>query len=150
MKALSKGILALCIAAIFASCSKDANPSEGGSDIKLDIPAEVTIKANATTISFNVIDGKSPKQTDIMIMEGAAGQKFCKIKSASSSSMTAELYSGIRSGQHKISIQRGLDIMYLGTTEIIIETSEQEPETETEPEPEPATGSTIYGKVLEC
>lgn len=141
MKALSKGILALCIAAIFASCSKDANPSEGGSDIKLDIPAEVTIKANATTISFNVIDGKSPKQTDIMIMEGAAGQKFCKIKSASSSSMTAELYSGIRSGQHKISIQRGLDISYQGTTNITIEALSDEELVK------PDGRSTVYGRV---
>lgn len=141
MKALSKGILALCIAAIFASCSKDANPSEGGSDIKLDIPAEVTIKANATTISFNVIDGKSPKQTDILIMEGAAGQKFCKIKSASSSSMTAELYSGIRSGQHKISIQRGLDISYQGTTNITIEALSDEELVK------PDGRSSVYGRV---
>lgn len=141
MKALSQGILTLCFAFLFAGCSKDVNPSGEGSDVKLDIPAEMTIKADATTVSFSVIDGLAPKQTDILIMDGPAGQKFCKILSASSSSMTAELYSGIKTGQHKISIQRGLDILPQGTTRIVIASLSDDELVK------PNASSTVYGKV---
>lgn len=141
MKALSQGILTLCFAVLFAGCSKDVNPSGEGSDVKLDIPAEMTIKADATTVSFSVIDGLAPKQTDILIMDGPAGQKFCKILSASSSSMTAELYSGIKTGQHKISIQRGLDILPQGTTRIVIASLSDDELVK------PNASSTVYGKV---
>lgn len=141
MKALTKGILLLCFMAFSAGCGKDENPSEGGFDVKLDIPAEMTVKADAASVSFNVIDGKSPKQTDILIMDGPAGQKFCKILSVSSSSITTELYSGLKAGQHKISIQRGIDIALQGTTKIVIEAVSDDELIK------PDARSTVYGRV---
>ena len=116
-------------------------------DVNLEIPAEIIIGQDAKSIEFQVIDGKAPKSGDVMILDGPAGQKFCKILSASSEKTSVELYEGLQEGQHKVSIQRSTEIKSLGTTIFILEKNEEEG-TETPPVVvEPAAGSTIYGQV---
>ena len=92
---------------LFVSCTPEENPQTGsGFDVRLDIPSEITINEGASSIEFGVIEGKAPLKTDLIILDGPAGQKFCKILSVTSAKATVELYSGIKEGQHKVSVQR--------------------------------------------
>ena len=117
-------------------------------DVSLEIPAEITIGPDAESIEFQVIDSKAPESSDVMILDGSAGQKFCKILSVSSEKVTVELYDEPQEGQHQISIQRGTEIKSLGTTVFVLEKNGEEGGTETPPVVvEPAAGSTIYGQV---
>lgn len=132
----------LLTAAVFAGCTPENQPgSEApGLDVNLEIPAEITLTQGATAIEFNVIDGKNPKQSDIIILDGPAGQKFCKILSSTPAAIKVELYTGFKEGNHKVSVQRNLDIKALGTTKISYAKLADD-------DIKPAAGSTIYGKV---
>ena len=67
----------------FIGCTPEDQPgaTQTGFDVNLEIPAEITIETDTKTIGFNIIDGKAPKPADMIILDGPAGQKFCKIKS---------------------------------------------------------------------
>ena len=149
-----KTFITLALAVAFAGCTPEENPAGNTDfDVRLDIPAEIVLEADAKSVEFTVVDGKAPKQSDLVILDGPAGQKFCKILSASSQKVSVELYKGLQEGQHKISIQRGAEIKTLGTTTFIISKAEDEGGEEggTENPPvnvEPAQGSTIYGQVV--
>lgn len=141
MKTLLRTLFLLTFTAFIASCTPEEQPGTTDSfDVKLEIPAELTIAQNATSIEFNVLEGKAPKQSDIIILDGPAGQKFCKILSVSSTQIKVELYSGFKEGQHKVSVQRNLDVKSLGTTRISYAKLSDD-------QIQPTAGSTIYGKV---
>ncbi len=142
MKTLRHLLFMLLTAAVFAGCTPENQPgSEApGLDVNLEIPAEITLTQGATAIEFNVIDGKNPKQSDIIILDGPAGQKFCKILSSTPAAIKVELYTGFKEGNHKVSVQRNLDIKALGTTKISYAKLADD-------DIKPAAGSTIYGKV---
>ena len=121
-------------------CTPEEKPSgDTGFDVNLEIPAEISIEADAKSIEFNVIDGKAPKSSDLIILDGPAGQKFCKIQSASSEKIKVELYSGFKEGQHKVAVQRNLDVKSLGTTKITYKVFDDGVHAE--------SGSSVYGKV---
>ena len=141
MKTLLKFFFLLSMAALSVGCTPEENPgTTDGFDVRLEIPAEVTIAQDATSIEFNVIDGMAPKQTDIIILDGPSGQKFCKILSSSSTRTQVELYKNFKEGQHKVSVQRNLDVKMLGTTRISYAMI-------SDAQIQPSAGSTIYGKV---
>lgn len=141
MKTLHNRLFLLLIAVAFVGCTPEENPGSTDSfDVMLDIPAEMTLAQDATSIEFDVVDGKAPKQSDIMILDGPAGQKFCKILSTSASQVKIELYTGLKEGRHKVSVQRNLDTKVLGTTKISYARLSDE-------DISPEAGSTIYGKV---
>ena len=122
------------------SCTPEEKPSgDAGFDVSLEIPAEIVLETNAKSIEFNVVDGKAPKSSDLIILDGPAGQKFCKIQSASSSKVKVELYSGVKEGDHKVSVQRNLDVKYLGTTKISYKVFDDGVHAE--------SGSSVYGRV---
>ena len=138
-----KHYLPLIIAmAAFFGCTPEEKPSQNpsGLDVELEIPAEIIIEENAKTIGFNVIDGKAPKLNDLILLDGPAGQKFCKIKSISGGIVSVELYSGVKEGDHKVSVQRTLETKYLGTTKIKFNIHDDGIHAE--------NGSTVYGKVF--
>ena len=142
MKSILHYVFPLLALVFCLSCTPEENPAgDNGFDVRLDIPAEILVEADASSIEFAVLEGKAPKQSDMMILDGPAGQKFCKILSATTSSVKVELYDGLKSGQHKISVQRGLDVKYLGTTKISLKALDDAELVK------PSTGSTIYGKV---
>lgn len=133
-------LFAIIIGSIILGCSPEEQPGEnGGFDVKLNIPTEITLDEGATSIDFSVIDGKAPKQTDILYLDGPAGHKSCKILSVSSEKISVGLYSGFVEGLHKVSIQRGLDILNLGTANITFKVFDDGVK--------PASGSSVYGKV---
>ena len=141
MKTLQFTLSLLLLAVVFAGCTPEENPGSTDSfDVRLNIPAEMTIAQDATSIEFEAGDGKAPKQSDLIILDGPAGRKFCKILSISGSKVKVEIYSGFKEGKHKISIQRNLDIKVLGTTNITYARLSDD-------DIRPAAGSTIYGKV---
>lgn len=125
----------------FIGCTPEDQPgaTQTGFDVNLEIPAEITIETDTKTIGFNIIDGKAPKPSDMIILDGPAGQKFCKIKSTSGGVATVELYSGFKEGTHKVSIQRNLDVKYLGSTRIAYKVYDDGVR--------PENGSSVYGKV---
>lgn len=129
-------------AAVTAACAPENLPGTepDGLDVNLEIQAETTLAQDATTIEFKVIDGKSPRQSDIIILEGPAGQKFCRILSASATLVKVELYPGFKEGKHKVSVQRNLEVKVLGTTKISFAKLSDD-------DIRPEAGSTIYGKV---
>lgn len=142
MKSILHYVFPLLALVFCLSCTPEENPAgDNGFDVRLDIPAEILVEADASSIEFAVLEGKAPKQSDMMILDGPAGQKFCKILSATTSSVKVELYDGLKSGQHKISVQRGLDVKYLGSTKISLKESTDDELVR------PGAGSTIYGKV---
>jgi len=141
MKTLKKSLLLILAAGCSIFCTPQENPESTKTDMQLEIPSKIVLEEDAATIEFNVIDGKAPIQTDLVILDGPAGQKFCKILSVSQDKITVELYSGLRKGQHKISIQRGLDTFFLGTTIFDFKQLTDDDAVT------PAEGSTIYGKV---
>lgn len=142
MKTLRHLLFMLLTAAVFAGCTPENQPGSeaSGLDVNLEIPAEITLTQGATAIEFNVIDGKNPKQSDIIILDGPAGQKFCKILSSTPAAIKVELYTGFKEGNHKVSVQRNLDVKALGTTKISYAKLADD-------DIKPAAGSTIYGKV---
>ena len=132
----------LTIAALaLIGCTPEDQPgtTQTGFEVNLEIPAEIVIEPDAKTIDFKVVDGKAPAQTDIIILNGPAGQKFCKIQSASSERVKVELYSGFKEGEHKVSVQRNLDVKYLGTTKISYNVYDDGIRAE--------NGSSVYGKI---
>lgn len=140
MKTLLKTTSLLLFCLCFINCTPEEKPGDSsGFDVKLEIPATINLGIGATTIDFNVIDGKAPKQTDLIILDGPAGQKFCKILSSSSQSITVELYTDFQNGSHKISVQRGLDVLSLGTCVISVEAYDDGVNPDKE--------STVYGRV---
>ena len=142
MKFHSYKLFLLFAAAIIVGCTPEENPAADGTlDVEIEVPAEISIEQEASAIEFKVLNGKAPKQSDVIILDGPAGKKFCKILSASASAVKVELYTPFKEGQHKVSLQRNLDIKSLGTTRIsFIKISD-------EVLVQPAPGSTIYGKV---
>ena len=142
MKTLRYLLFMLLTAAVFAGCTPENQPGSeaSGLDVNLEIPAGITLTQGATAIEFNVIDGKNPKQSDIIILDGPAGQKFCKILSSTPAAIKVELYTGFKEGNHTVSVQRNLDVKALGTTKISYAKLADE-------DIKPAAGSTIYGKV---
>lgn len=133
-------LFAIIIGSIILACSPEEQPGgDGVFDVKLNIPSDITLDEGATSIEFGVIDGKAPKQTDVMYMDGPAGHKSCKILSVSSEKVTIGLYSGFMEGVHKVSVQRGLDILNLGSTNITYRVIDDGVH--------PEQGSSVYGKV---
>lgn len=132
----------LTVAALaLIGCTPEDQPgtTQTGFDVNLEIPAEIVIEPDAKTIDFKVVDGKAPAQTDMIILNGPAGQKFCKIKTISGNVVSVELYAGVKEGQHKVSVQRSLDIKSLGTTNIKFKVNDDGVHAE--------SGSSVYGKV---
>ena len=122
------------------ACTPEENPAgDTGFDVNLDIPTEIKIETDTKSIEFDVIDGKAPKSNDLIILDGPAGQKFCKILAVSSAKVQVELYSGIKEGQHKVSVQRNLDVKYLGTTKLSFNVYDDGIHAE--------GGSSVYGKI---
>lgn len=135
-------LLAIAALTAFFGCTPGDKPSQNTDafDVSLEVPAEIIIEPDAKTIEFNILDGKAPAQTDMIILNGPAGQKFCKILSVTSAKVTVELYSGIKEGQHKVSVQRGLDVIALGTTKLTFNVKDDGVH--------PEGGSSVYGKVF--
>lgn len=135
-------LLAIAALTAFFGCTPEDKPSQNTDafDVSLEVPAEIIIEPDAKTIEFNILDGKAPAQTDMIILNGPAGQKFCKILSVTSAKVTVELYSGIKEGQHKVSVQRGLDVIALGTTKLTFNVKDDGVH--------PEGGSSVYGKVF--
>lgn len=125
----------------FIGCTPEDQPgaTQTGFDVNLEIPAEITIETDTKTIGFNIIDGKAPNPADMIILEGPAGKKFCKIKSIAGGIVNVELYSGFKEGTHKVSVQRNLDVKVLGTTNIKFKVIDDGVHAE--------SGSSVYGKV---
>ena len=75
-----KTFITLALAVAFAGCTPEENPAGNTDfDVRLDIPAEIVLEADAKSVEFTVVDGKAPKSSDIMILNGSAGQKFCNL-----------------------------------------------------------------------
>ena len=107
---MKRYLLLLTVAsAAFFGCTPEDKPTQdpAGFDVRLEIPAEIVIEQDAKTIEFNILDGKAPAQTDMIILNGPAGQKFCQIQSVSSAKVKIDLYSGFKEGQH------GLNTVFL-------------------------------------
>ena len=139
---MKRYLLLLTVAsAAFFGCTPEDKPTQdpAGFDVRLEIPAEIIIEQDAKTIEFNILDGKAPVQTDMIILNGPAGQKFCKIKTISGNVVSVELYAGVKEGQHKVSVQRSLDIKSLGTTNIKFKVYDDGVH--------PESGSSVYGRV---
>lgn len=138
-----KHYLSILIIAVltFIGCTPEDQPgaSPTGFDVNLEIPAEIIIEPTATSIDFKVVDGKAPAATDLIILNGPAGQKFCKIKTISGNVVSVELYAGVKEGQHKVSVQRSLDVKSLGTTNIKFKVYDDGVH--------PESGSSVYGRV---
>ncbi len=139
-----KHYLSILIIAVltFIGCTPEDQPGAAptGFDVNLEIPAEIVIEPDAKTIDFKVVDGKAPAQTDMIILNSPAGQKFCKIKTISGGVVSVELYSGFKEGQHKVSVQRNLDVKSLGTTNIKFKVNDDGVHAE--------SGSSVYGRVF--
>ena len=138
---MRKGLITTLLAGLVLwNCSPEEQPGNNtGFDVSLEIPAEITIEQDAKSLEFTVIDGKAPKSSDLIILDSPAGQKFCKIQSASSERVKVELYSGFKEGEHKVSVQRNLDVKYLGTTKISYNVYDDGIRAE--------NGSSVYGKI---
>ena len=150
---MKRSLSVLILASLaFIGCTGEDQPGTTPEifDVSLEIPAEIIIEQNARSIEFKVIDGKAPESSDMMILDGPEGEKYCKILSVSSEKATVELYDDPQDGRHSVSVQRGTEIKPLGTTMFILEKEENGEEGGTETPPvvvEPAAGSTVYGQV---
>ena len=52
-------IFTLLAAAVSYSCTPEEKPGDNKDfDVKLEIPAQLTVKSNATTLEFSVLEGK--------------------------------------------------------------------------------------------
>ena len=120
------------------SCSDDSN-GDRPFDVDFVVPESVTISPEDNTLTFRVRFGKSPEESDIIVLESEGKTFECTIVDVSEKNFTFKLYEGVRAGNHKVSIKRGSKVKAMGETNIIIDfgTIEVTPE----------EGVTVYGSV---
>ena len=54
-----KTFITLALAVAFAGCTPEENPAGNTDfDVRLDIPAEIVLEADAKSVEFTVVDGK--------------------------------------------------------------------------------------------
>lgn len=107
----------------------------------LDIPENVTVDAGTMEISFRIVAGMAPEQTDKLVLEGKEGNTECGFNSVTDRYVYATLPSGFVSGTYKVYVSRGDQKKYMGETVILIDYSSSD-------DIEIEDGQNLYGKVL--
>ena len=119
-----------------SSCS-DSNGVDSSFDVDFVVPESVTLTPDENILTFRVRFGKSPEESDIIVLETAGKSHDCPITAVSEKSFTINLYNGLEAGSHTVSVKRGTRVKEMGVMNVIISASGIKPE----------SGSTVYGIV---
>ena len=116
-------------------------------DVQFNVPEAVDVNYGSTEMSFRVMFGKVPLQSDIIILGDPSGNLHdCAITKLSQTSFSIRLYDGMVSGVYNVYIQRGsLKILKGSMTVTITYKSDIVEEEELKPE----EGNNVYG-VVSC
>lgn len=113
--------LLLILSAFIAVVSCADKDKDSAFDVQFSVPEELDIDFDVRELSFRVMFGKAPLETDeIVLVDPMGASHVCKIISVSSSSFTIALYEGMTSGEYKVSIQRGAAKRQMGTMKVYI------------------------------
>lgn len=150
MKIIMRKIFCLTISVLFVllgaySCQEPEETTASGIDVSFAIPeyVEATEDDGVTTLTFQILDGKAPIETDEILLESEAGTMILgKITDLSSSSFSAVFTSSLPQGSYTVFIRRDGNRKQIGNRNQLYVTivSGVIP---VEPDPE----STVYGLV---
>lgn len=125
---------------LFQGCGK----KEEGFDVQFEVPEEVTISSEATSMQFKIMFGKAPDISDKVVLGDPSGKlTICDIISVSGGRFTISLYQGLVSGRYNVYIQRGDNKKLMGRMNVTINYGGGTEDIIVEPEP----GATVYGIV---
>ena len=128
-------LLAVVITAF--ACTKQTPADDF--DVRLDIPSEMVLDHDATTLRFGVRDGKAPKGTDVLLLTGSGPQRVCSFTSLTASYAVIARPADLTEGSYSVSVQRGAKVLAQGTMRLVLRKDDDGVR--------PAAGSTVYGKV---
>lgn len=143
LNVLRGGLLSSIACIIFSFSIFGCNTNTASSELVavLDIPENVTVDAGTMEISFRIVAGMAPEQTDKLVLEGKEGNTECGFNSVTDRYVYATLPSGFVSGTYKVYVSRGDQKKYMGETVILIDYSSSD-------DIEIEDGQNLYGKVL--
>lgn len=138
MKNLIKYLLLLVIVFQYTACSDKEDKPIDDFDVQFELPGSIDISPGGEHV-FKVKEGKAPASSDTFILESDGGISFvCAIIGASSESFTIRLANEVKTGSHRVFVQRGDRKKPFGRTYInIVEDIGFTPD----------EGTTVYGKV---
>ncbi|MGM9735258.1 MAG: calcineurin-like phosphoesterase C-terminal domain-containing protein [Candidatus Cryptobacteroides sp.] len=131
-------ILSIVLSAgVLFSCSDNKEDASGDFDVQLSVPSTATVTPSTTSMTFKVLFGKAPLQSDFIVFEDSKKESYrCTITEVSEKSVTFTLFDGISAGTYSVSVQRGSATKYIADIEIIMEDGLA-----------PAQGCTVYGRI---
>ena len=137
------GLLSSIACIIFSFSIFGCNTNTASSELVavLDVPENVTVDAGTMEISFRIVAGMAPEQTDKLVLEGKEGNTECGFNSVTDRYVYATLPSGFVSGTYKVYVSRGDQKKLMGETVILIDYSSSD-------DIEIEDGQNLYGKVL--
>ena len=130
-----------CIIFSFSIFGCNTNTASSELVAVLDIPENVTVDAGTMEISFRIVAGMAPEQTDKLVLEGKEGNTECGFNSVTDRYVYATLPPNFISGTYKVYVSRGDQKKYMGETVILIDHSSSD-------DIEIEDGQNLYGKVL--
>lgn len=138
MKNIIKYLLLLAIVFQYTACSDKEDKVVDDFDVQFELPGSIDISPGGEHI-FKVKEGKAPASSDAFVLESDGGISFVNaIVRTSSENFTIRLANEIKTGSHRVFVQRGDRKKPFGRTYInIVDDIGFTPD----------EGTTVYGKV---
>ncbi|MGM9787058.1 MAG: calcineurin-like phosphoesterase C-terminal domain-containing protein, partial [Candidatus Cryptobacteroides sp.] len=123
----------LCI-----SCAGNDVHEESVIDVNFSIPERLEIAEGDNEISFRIMFGKAPLETDIVVLTDSWGKEHdCHIISVESKTFAISLFDGVFSDTYEVGIRRGKEYRLIGKMLLSVQTAGLDLE----------EGVTVYGTV---
>lgn len=110
----------LAVGLIASGCEKKTSSGEGNLDVQFEVPANISLEAGATELSFRIMFGKAPKTTDKVVFAIDGGAEYtCGITKIEKTRFYITLADGICSGEYKVYIRRASAKKLMGETSLV-------------------------------
>ena len=136
-------VMVLCACLVSASVSVSCNKQGGAGDIDvlLNVPSEITVDGSDMLVSFRIIGGMSPIESDRIEFAGdSKSNTVCEISNITPKKIDVVLPGSFESGKYKVSVLRGDVSKLMGETSIIVDRSKPS-------DVDLKEGNNVYGKV---
>lgn len=123
----------------FLSCEEKPGDENGNFDVSFSVPESVELEEGETSLSFRIMFGKSPLQTDVVVLTDTKGTGHdCPIIGIQERNFTVALFDGYFQDIYKVGIRRGREYKEMGEMTLSIRPGSLDLR----------PGVTVYGKVL--
>lgn len=113
-------IILLAVGVIASGCEKKTSSGGGNLDVQFEVPANISLEAGATELSFRIMFGKAPETTDKVVFAIDGGAEYtCGITKIEKTRFYIALADGICSGEYKVYIRRASAKKLMGETNLV-------------------------------